>query len=450
MKVVMIGGGGASIVCANTLRVLGNQADIEIYTRRERTAYTPCEQPFVLRDVLTFDEMIYATPEWFESKNIGLYTERNVESIDRERKLIKVDGKEVSYDILVINTGARSTMPAVPGLSGDRVHSLITDLKNAKEIAKILPENKRAAIIGGGVVGLEMAETLLDRGYSDVSLIVSSVNVLSRQLDPDMAKWLELEIKNAGVSLHLSAGIERAETSGDGMKIHLSNGEVINTDWVLVARGITPETELAKGAGLKIGETGGIEVNQYLQTSDSSIYAAGDCAEGWNMLGGRKFINGLATNSNRNGRVIGRNIHFGNIVPFIGSLYTFGAEIFGKNVVSVGMTERIAGEEGLNIISVKRTGKTKKKMFDGEDLRLKLLADPEKQTLTGAQLIGPGEAGRIGEKIILMIGEEIPLAKISQYETIFSPPISNAYDLVTNGADRLISQLIEMGKSVKW
>jgi len=450
VKIVMIGGGGACIVCANTLRVLGNPAQIDIFTRRDETAYTPCEQPFVLRDTLSFEEMFYATPPWFEKKAIGLHTQRTVESIDRDRKVIIVDGEEVPYDILVINTGAIVKVPHIPGLKADMVHYLSTELKYAREIESIMPKGERAAVLGGGVIALEMAETLISKGYSSVSLIVSSGSLLSQQLDPEMAKKLEPLVRDEGVSLHLSETVMRAESVKDGVSLFLSGGEAIDVDLVFVAKGIVPDVELAKKAGLRIGKTGGIEVNQYLQTSDPSIYAAGDCIEGWHMVSERKSITGLATHSNRNGRLIGRNIHFGNTVAFLGSLNTFGAEIFGTTVVSIGITEHAANVEGMEVLSVVRKGATRKKMFGGEDVWAKLIADPSTQTLVGAQLLGPREVSRIGERIILMIGEELPLARISQYETIFSPPLSNAYDLITNEADLLISELLKRGKSVTW
>jgi NADPH-dependent 2,4-dienoyl-CoA reductase/sulfur reductase-like enzyme len=446
----MIGGGGACIVCANTLRLLGNPAQIDIYTRRDRTAYTPCEQPFVLRDILSFEDMFYATPPWFEKKRIGLHTEKDVDSIDREKKVIKIDGEEISYDILLINTGAINKRPDIPGLEGDRVHYLTTELRSANKIKSIMPEGKRVVILGGGVIGLEMAETLLKKGYSSVSVVVSSDSVLSQQLDPDMGEKLRSLIEDEGVSLEFSTSVVRAESGKNDIKLFLSNGKTVEADWVLVAKGIVPNVELAEKAGLKIGRTGGIEVNQYLQTSDPSIYAAGDCIEGWYMVNGKKIVTALATHSNRNGRLIGRNIHFGNIVSFLGSLNTFGAEIFGTTVVSVGITENAARREGVEVISVVRKGTTRKKMFEGEDFWAKLIVDPEKQTLLGVQMLGPREVSRIGERVILMIGEEIPLAKISQYETIFSPPLSNAYDLITNEVDILITELSKMGRSVKW
>ncbi len=450
MKVVMIGGGGACIVCANTLRVLNNPAQIDIYTKRPRTAYTPCEQPFVLRDTLSFEDMFYASPGWFEKKRIGLHTEKSVDAIDREKKIITVDGEEISYDILLINTGAVNKMPDIPGLEGDRIHYLTTELRYAHKIHSIMPGGERAVILGGGIIGLEMAETLIKKGYSSVSVIVSSNSLLSQQLDPEMAEKLNPIVEGAGVSIHLSTSVTKAESGKKGIKLFLSSGETLEADWALVAKGIVPNVELANKAGLRIGKTGGIEVNQYLQTSDPCIYAAGDCIEGWYMVNGEKILTALATHSNRNGRVIGRNIHFGNTVPFLGSLNTFGAEIFGTTVATVGITERAAARAGLPVFSVVRKGMTRKQMFDGNQVWAKLIADPDKQTLLGAQILGPREVSRIGERVILMIGEEIPLGKISQYETIFSPPLSNAYDLITNEVDILISELLKAEKSVKW
>jgi NAD(P)H-nitrite reductase large subunit len=450
VKVVMIGGGGACIVCGNTLRVLGNPAQIDIYTRRDRTAYTPCEQPFVLRGAMSFEDMIYATPAWFEKKHIGLHTECTVEAIDRKNKVVIVDGKEVPYDILLINTDAINTMPVLPGLDSDRVHYLTTELRYAEEIESIMPKAERVAILGGGIIALEMSETLISKGYRAVELVVSSENLLSQQLDPDMASKLEAKVRADGLSVHLSTSVVRAETLRHGVRLFLSGGETIETDWVLVAKGILPNTEVARKAGLRIGKTGGIEVNKYLQTSDPSIYAAGDCIEGWHMVHGTKLITALATHSNRNGRVIGRNIHFGNTVPFLGSLNTFGAEIFGITVVSVGITDRAARKKGGEVLSVVRKGETRKKMFGGEDFWAKLIAAPGTQTLIGAQLLGTREVSRIGERIILMIGEEIPLGRLSQYETIFSPPLSTAYDLITNEIDILISELLKKGESVIW
>jgi NADPH-dependent 2,4-dienoyl-CoA reductase/sulfur reductase-like enzyme len=450
MKIVMIGGGGACIVGANTLRILGSKAQIDIYTRREKTAYTPCEQPFVLRNMLDFEDMFYAPPPWFKKKYIGLHTQRNAEFIDREKKIVSIDGEEVAYDILLINTGATNKITPIPGLKGDRVHYLTTELKYAERLRGVIAQGKQAVILGGGIISLEMADTLIDNGYSSVSVVISSDHLFSQQLDNDMATKLVSIIQDRGVDLYVSTSVLKAESNEKNITLFLSNNKTLDADWVFIAKGVEPNVELAKKAGLELGKTGGIKVNKYLQTSDPSIYAAGDCIEGWHMVSGKKTITALATHSNRNGRVIGRNIHFGNTIPFLGSLDTFGAEVFATTVVSVGMTETLAKNEGISTLTAMRKGTTRRKMFNGEDYWVKLVADKDKQTLVGAQMIGPREISRIGERVILMIGEEIPFGKISQYETIFSPPLSNAYDLITNEVDILISELLKVGETVKW
>jgi len=450
MKIVMIGGGGACVVCGNTLRILGNKAQIDIYTRRDKTAYTPCEQPFVLRHTLDFDDMFYATPPWFEKKRLGLHLEREVEAIDRDKKVIIVNGEVVPYDILLINTGALPKIPDVPGLTGDRVFTLTTELKHAYTLEAIIPKFRRAAILGGGAIGLEMAETLVKQGYEKVYLIVSSPHIMSRHLDPEMAEKIEPAITGAGIDLRLSTSVTKVEENGNFLSLSLSSGDVIEADFILCAKGVKPNVDLAREAGLKIGVTGGIEVNPYLQTSDPSIYAAGDCMEGWNMLTGKKTLTALATFSNRTGRTVGRNIHFKNTIPFMGSLDTLGTEVFGNTIASVGLTEREAARNDISVITAVRKGMTRKVMFDGKPLWLKLVADKDSQVLKGAQFIGPKEVSRIAERVIILLGEKVSLGKISQYENIFSPPLGMAYEPVTMVSDILISQLLKEGIEVKW
>jgi len=450
MKIVMIGGGGASIVCGNTLRILGNQAQIDIYTRRDKTAYTPCEQPFVLRDVLSFDEMFYAPLPWFEKKGLNLHLETEVTAIDRERKVLIANGETVPYDILLINTGSIPKIPEIPGLEGDRVFTLTTELTHAHALDTALPQYQRAAILGAGAIGLEMAETLVKKGYDHVHLIVSSPHVMSRFLDPEMAEKVEPALREGGVDLRLSTSVTKVDHLDEGLRLTLDDGDVLDVDFILVAKGVRPNVTLAEKAGLVIGDTGGIEVNPFLQTSDPSIYAAGDCMESWHMLTGKKTLTALATFSNRTGRTAGRNIHFGNTVPFMGSLNTLGTEVFGVTIASVGFTEREAAHQGVEVLSAMRKGMTRKVMFGGQPLWLKLVADKASQTLRGIQFVGPKEVSRMAERAIILLGERVSLGRISQYENIFSPPLGMAYDPVTMVSDVLISQLIKEGLEVKW
>ncbi len=450
MKIVMIGGGGASIVCGNTLRILGNKAQIDIYTRRDKTAYTPCEQPFVLREVLSFDEMFYATLPWFEKKGLNLHLETEVTAIDREKKIIVANGASVPYDILLINTGSVPKIPDIPGLKGDRIFTLTTELTHAHALEATIPKCKRAAILGAGAIGLEMAETLVKKGYDAVHLIVSSPHILSRSLDPDMAEKAEPALRESGVDLRLSTSVTKVDRTEDTLCLTLDNGDMLDVDFILVAKGVRPNVALARDAGLTLGVTGGIEVNSYLQTSDPTIYAAGDCIESWHMLTRKKTLTALATFSNRTGRTAGRNIHLHNTVPFMGSLNTLGTEVFDVTIASVGLTEREAVHQGYDTLSAMRKGMTRKVMFGGQPLWVKLVADKASQSLLGIQFVGPKEVSRMAERAIILLGERVTLGRVSQYENIFSPPLGMAYDPATMVSDVLISQLLKEGIEIRW
>jgi len=442
MKVVMIGGGGASIVCANTLRIMGSKANIDMYTRRDRTGYTPCEQPFFLRKVMNHEDMFYAGNDWFVKKGIRLHLNTEVESIDKKNKTILANSKSVSYDILVINTGASPVAPDIQGLDGNHEYYLTSELSGIRKLEEIIAKSKKAAILGSGIIGVEMAETLIGLGYKEIYLIASSPHILSQFLDADMSKTIEPILTQHGIKLRLATTIERIESKNQSKIIKLQNGGILKVDFILIAKGVRPNVELAERSGLVIGEAGGIEVNSFLQTSDPNIYAIGDCMEGWNPIEGKKEITALATHANRTGRIAARNIHFGNRSPFYGSMGALGGEIFGSTICRVGYTETKALKMGEEVISITREGLLRRKMFGGEKLDIKLIVNKNKQTLIGAQLIGPREVNRIAERIVLMIGEQLPLSRISQYETIFSPPLSTAYDIVTMGIDIIIRKLI--------
>ena len=356
MKVVMIGGGGASIVCANTLRIMGSKASIDIYTRRDRTGYTPCEQPFFLRKVMNQEDMFYAGKDWFVKKGIGLHLNTEVESIDKKNKTILANSKSVPYDILVINTGSSPLTPDIQGLDGNREYFLTSELSETRKLEEIITKSKKAAILGSGIIGLEMAETLIEMEYKEIYLIASSSHILSQFLDADMNKKIEPILTRHGIKLRLATNIESIESKNESKIIKLQNGELLKVDFILIAKGVKPNVKLAESSGLVIGETGGIQVNSYLQTSDPNIYAIGDCMEGWNPIEGKKEITALATHANRTGRIAGRNIHFGNRFPFYGSLEAIGGEIFGSTICRVGYTETKALKMGKEIICINREG----------------------------------------------------------------------------------------------
>jgi len=449
MKLVTVGTGGGAVVASNMLRLLKPDLEVHLFSKRGDVAYTACEFPYVLRGALpSFDDVFFANAGWFEKKGFNLHVNTEVTEINPKEKYVVADGERYPYDKAIINTGAVNFVPPIPGLDGDREYYLGTDMSEARDLQALMAKHKSAIIVGAGPIGLEVAEAFQEQGFEDVTVVEVLNNVLPRALDPDMADILKEAIENAGVKLFLGAGIDRIETEGNQKVVVLSD-QRITADFLLVSTGVRPNTALAEKAGLAIGPTGGIVVNEYLQTSAPDIYAVGDCVESWDMMTNSKMLCPLATFTNRTGRVVGRNIALGNKVPFIGTALPFSSELFGRCVSTVGFTEGYAKKIGLDVLSVVSKGMTRKKALGGTPVHTKLVMDKKSQSLVGAQVIGDHTVGRMVDKLIIAVGEKMSVSKLSQYETVYSPTMNTSYDALVNAIDMLIVRLIKEGEELK-
>jgi len=449
MKVVMIGAGGGAVVASNTLRLLGSNAEVDLFSIRDRVAYTPCEFPYVLRGALpSFEDIFYVDVGWFEKKGFRLHLNTEVTEIDPNGKYVIANGKKYPYDKAVINTGSVHVVPPIPGLDGEREYYLNTDISEARILEDAMSKYRSAVVIGAGPIGVELAESFKVRGFDEIYVVEVLDNILPRALDPEMAEVLQAPMESAGIKIFVGTQIKSVEREGDKKVAMLPDGE-IRADFILVSTGVKPNVSLAQRAELAIGPTGGIVVNEYLQTSDPDIYAVGDCVEGWEMMTNSKTLCPLATFTNRTGRIVGRNIALGNRFPFIGTVLPFSGEFFGKCVAAVGFTESYSRKLGLDVLSVVHRGVTHKKKLAGVPLTIKLVLDKKSQVLVGAQIIGDHTVGRIADKLIVAIGERIPISKLSQYETVYSPPLNNSYDAVVNAIDILIGKLHSDGEELR-
>jgi NADH oxidase (H2O2-forming) len=449
MKIVMVGAGGGAIVASNTLRLLGNNAEIDLFSAREKVAYTACEFPYVLRGALpSFEDVFFVDTSWFEKKGFRLHVNTEVTEINPKGKYVIAGGEKYIFDKAVINTGSVNFMPPIPGLDGEREYYLNTDISEARILDDIIPKYESAIIIGAGPIGLELAESFKLRGLGEISVIEVLDNVLPRALDPEMAEVLRGPIEDAGVKLFTGAQVKGIKREGDKKVALLPDGE-IRADFILVSTGVRANVSLAQRAGLEIGPSGGILVDEFLRTSDPGVYAVGDCIEGWDMMTESKTLCPLATFTNRTGRIVGRNIALGDKFPFIGTVLPFSGELFGKYVATVGYTESYSKRLGLDVLSVVHKGITHKKKLGGVPLDMKLVLDKKSQALVGAQIIGDNTVGRIVDKLVLAIGEKIPISKLSQYETVYSPTLNNSYDAVVNAMDILIGKLVSQGEELK-
>jgi NADH oxidase (H2O2-forming) len=315
--------------------------------------------------------------------------------------------------------------------------ALSTDIADGRTLGDAIVKRSSAAIIGGGFIALEVAEALKARGYSKVYLLVRR-DIMHAYLDEDIAEKLKQVLVERGVDLILPARIERV-SSKDGKKCVLLCDQELEVDFIFFGTGAEPNVKLAQKAGLEIGETGGVVVNQYLQTSEPDIYATGDCMENWDMITGSKRRHQLATNAIRTGYIAGRNAVLGNKISYAGTVMPFVTKIFNHQVGAVGFTEREAREKGIEIMSTLVNTPYLREPRHGKPAWYKLIAERKTQTLVGAQLISEEIVSGTIDKLAVAIASRMPLTQLVQIDSCYSPYVQE--DQIAVPLQRLIDKL---------
>jgi len=436
MKVCIIGAGAGGRSASGRIRQMDKQAQIDIFSTQSEIGYAPCEPPFVLRGVAHWDDIFYPG-KFFEERNIAVHLSTEVTDILRDEKRIIAGDKSYSYDKLILSPGAVPSVPPIPGLDGDGEFTLSTNIADGRALEKIIPKYTSAAVVGAGAIGIEMTLILAANNYNKVYMLVRR-GILRTYLDDDMAKKLEEVISKNGVELILPAKIESITSNAGKKHIRLSDRE-LEVDFVFLATGAKSNVELARKAGIEIGETGGILVNEYLQTSDPDIYAAGDCIELWDSITGSKTQHLMVTTAGSTGDLAARNSVSGNSTPYGGVLINFTIEMFGHQVGTVGPTERLAREKGLDIVSITMSSPTSRPHLGGKLLHYKLIADRRTGTLVGAQVISEEMIRGTINELTLAIAEKIPLNRLALLESPYSPAIGR--DPIIYGIRRLVGKL---------
>jgi len=436
MKVCIIGAGAGGRSASGRIRQLDKQAQIDIFSTQSEIGYAPCEPPFVLRGVARWDDIFYPG-KFFEERNITVHLNTEVTDILRKEKRIVAGDRSYSYDKLILCPGAVPSIPPIPGLDGNNEFTLSTNIADGRALEKMIPKYTSAAIIGSGAIGIEMTLTFAAKGYNKLYLLVRR-NILRAHLDDDMAKKLEEVIRENGVELILPAKIEGIASNGGGKRIRLSDREM-EVDFVFLATGAKSNVELARKAEIETGETGGILVNEYLQTNDPDIYAAGDCTEIWDSITGSKTRHLMVTTAGTTGDIAAKNLVSGNSTPYKGILMTFVIDIFGHQVGAAGLTERFAREKGLDVVSVTRSISTSRPHLGGNILNYKLIADRQTGTLVGAQVISEEMIRGTLNELALAIAEKVPLHRLALLESPYSPAIGR--DPIGDGVRGLVNKL---------
>jgi NADPH-dependent 2,4-dienoyl-CoA reductase/sulfur reductase-like enzyme len=440
MKICIIGAGDAGAIAALQVRRLNSEAQIDVFSKRGELGCNPCEIPLVLSGTVgTWEDLYrgYRITSFYEKRNIGLHLNTEVTDILRDKKKIIANKKIYDYDKAILALGATPIIPPFPGLDNRNEFVLSTDIADGRALRDAIEKHSSAAIIGGGSIALEVTTALKARGYSKVYLLLRR-DIMRAQLDEDMTERLRQVLTEKGVELIQPAKIEKIN-SNNGKKCVVFPDQEIEIDFIFLGTGVEPNAKLAQKAGLEIGETGGIVVNQYLQTSEPDIYAVGDCIENWDMITGSKRRHQLATNAIRTGYIAGRNAVLDNKIPYGGTVMSFISKIFDYQVGAVGITEREARDKGIETTSTMVNTPYQRQPRDGKPAWYKLIAEPKTETVIGAQLISEEIVSGTVDKLAVAIANKMPLIKLVQIDSCYSPHVQE--DQVAVPIQRLIDKL---------
>ena len=435
MKHVIIGGVAGGATAAARIRRADEFAEIILLEKGRYISYANCGLPYYIGGEIAERESLFLqTPQSFgERFNVDVRVENEVIRINPQKKNVtirKKDGSEYdeSYDKLLLSPGANPVRPPLEGIDLDGIFTL-RDVNDTDRIKNYIStkEVKQAVVVGAGFIGLEMAENLHHAG-ARVSIVEMNDQVMA-PIDFSMAAQVHQHLLQKGVELYLEQSVERFSRKGDQITIHFRSGETLYADIVILSIGVRPATVLAKEAGLKIGETGGIWVSEYLETSVKDIYAVGDAIEYPHPLTGKPWLNYLANPANRQGRIVADNMVFDNQTKYEGAIGTSIAKVFDLTVASTGLAAKRLKQFDIPYReSWTHSGSHAGYYPDALPLSIKLTFDPQSGKLYGGQCVGYDGVDKRIDQIALTIKKGGTIYDLIKIEHTYAPPFSSAKD----------------------
>lgn len=437
MKYLIVGGVAGGATAAARIRRLTEDAEIVIFDKGEYISYANCGLPYYIGGVIEErDRLFVQTPESFGRRfNIDVRTKNEVTAIDAAAKQVRVrtaDGKEYieSYDKLLLSPGASPVVPPLNGIDSEGIFTLrnVSDTDRIKEYMTS-HRVKRAVIVGGGFIGLEMAENLKHAG-AQVAVVEMASQVMA-PIDYSMASHVHEHLLQQGVKLYLEQVVEGFSRENDELTVHFKSGVTLKTDIVLLSIGVKAETNLAQAAGLKLGDMRGIWVDEYLQTSAEDIYAVGDAIEYPHPITGKPWQNFLAGPANRQARIVADNMVLGNKIKYEGSIGTAIAKVFNITVASTGLPAKRLKQLAIPYLSATIHNGSHAGYYPGSlQMDIKITFSPTDGRLYGAQIVGyDGVDTRINQ-YALAIKHGATVEDLTKLEHAYAPPFSSAKDPV--------------------
>ena len=437
MKVIIVGGVAGGATAAARIRRLDEQADIVVFERSGYISYANCGLPYYIGGIIQDrSELTLQTPESFFSRfRVAMRVRHEVTAIHPDQKTISVKNLETgeefeeSYDKLLLSPGAKPTQPRLPGVGLDKLFTLRT-VEDTFHIKEYINENhpRSAVLAGGGFISLELAENLRELGMEVT--IVQRPKQLMNPFDPDMAAFIHSEMRRHGVKLALGHTVEGFQEQGGGVDVLLKDEAPLHADMVVLAIGVSPDTGLAKEAGLELGVKGSIVVNDRMETSAPDIYAVGDAVQVKHFVTGQDVLLSLAGPANKQGRIAADNICGGDS-RYLGSQGSSVIKVFSMTAATTGVNETNARKAGLDVDTVILSPMSHAGYYPGgKVMNMKVVFEKGTYRLLGAQIVGYEGVDKRIDVLATAIRAGMKATELKDLDLAYAPPYSAAKDPV--------------------
>ncbi|HXX87419.1 MAG TPA: FAD-dependent oxidoreductase [Candidatus Acidoferrum sp.] len=444
-RIVVIGAHAAGVDAASAARKTDRTAEITLITEEKHCGYSRCGLPFVIGgQIPSFSSLIVFPPAYFQMMKLTLKTETKATSINTTNKTVETTDKNgktesIPYDSLIISTGASSFMPPIKGKEKQGIYSLRSIEDGEKIEAAVKKGAKTAVVMGAGLIGLETAIALQERGLS-VTVIEMLPQVLPQMLDPDMAKTAQEMLEQKGVKIQIGKPVEEILGTEKATGV-VAGGEQYKADLIVSAFGVRANTQLAVNAGIVVGDTKAIKTNARMETSAKDVFAVGDCAESTHIVTQKPSLMQFGTVAVRHGKVAGINAA-GGYALFTGVLGSSISRLYDTDIGSTGLTETAAQRARIETVTGTITSKTRADYYPGAlPIKVKLVVEKEGQRIIGAQIIGGEEVTQRINAISFGVQMQMTARELSKADTAYAPPVCETWEPLVLAAEMVLMKL---------
>lgn len=444
-RIVIIGAHAAGVDAASAARKTDRTAEITLITEEKHAGYSRCGLPFVIGgQIPSFNDLIVFPPSYYQMMKLTLKTETKVTKIDTGKKIVETVDKtgkteELAYESLIIAAGASAFTPPIKGREKQGILPLRT-LEDGEKIDQAVKNGaKTAVIMGAGLIGLETAIALQERGLK-VTVVEMLPQVLPAMLDADMAKLVQEMLQQKGINILVGKAVEEF-LGTDKVTGIVAGGEQINADLFVSAFGVRANTQLAVDAGVALGETRTIKTNARMETNIKDVYAVGDCAESTHIVTQKPTVQQLGTVAVRQGKVAGINAA-GGYALFTGVLGSAVTQLYDTQVGVTGLTEAAAQRARIETVTGTITSKTKADYYPGaKPIKVKLVVEKESQRIIGAQIMGGEEVTQRINAVSFAIQKQMTVRELAKADTAYAPPLCETWEPLVLAAEMALMKL---------